>query len=71
LITKSSNSFRSHPDHFLFESLPGAGKQLSPRLLAVFGSDRARWAAPMDIQKFSGIAPVMNAAENQSGFIAR
>ena len=51
--------FKSHPDHFLFESFPGAGKQLGPRLLAVFGSDRARWAAPMDIQKFSGIAPVI------------
>jgi transposase len=51
--------FQSHPDHLLFESFPGAGKQLGPRLLAVFGSDRARWAASMDIQKFSGIAPVI------------
>lgn len=51
--------FKSHPDHLLFESFPGAGKQLGPRLLAVFGSDRTRWAAPMDIQKFSGIAPVI------------
>jgi len=51
--------FKSHPDHSLFESFPGAGKQLGPRLLAVFGSDRTRWATPLDIQKFSGIAPVI------------
>jgi hypothetical protein len=34
--------FKSHPDHFLFESLPGAGEQLAPRLFAVFGSNRSR-----------------------------
>ena len=52
-------AFKSHSDHFLFESFPGAGEQLGPRLLALFGSDRSRWAASMDIQKFSGIAPVI------------
>jgi transposase len=51
--------FKSHPDHFLFESLPGAGKQLAPRLFAVFGSNRSRWADATDIQKYSGIAPVV------------
>ena len=42
-----------------FESLPGAGQQFGPRLLALFGSDRSRWAGSMDIQKFSEIAPVI------------
>ena len=51
--------FKSHPDHFLFESLPGAGEQLAPRLFAVFGSNRSRWADATDIQKYSGIAPVV------------
>ena len=51
--------FKSHPDHFLFESLPGAGAQLAPRLLSLFGSDRSRWADAADIQKYSGIAPVI------------
>jgi transposase len=51
--------FKSHPDHFLFESLPGAGEQLAPRLLSLFGSDRSRWADATDIQKYSGIAPVI------------
>jgi transposase len=51
--------FQSHPDHFLFESFPGAGEQLAPRLLSLLGSDRSRWADATDIQKYSGIAPVV------------
>ena len=47
-----------HPDHAIFDSFPGAGDFLAPRLLAVFGSDRERWNNASDIQKFSGIAPV-------------
>jgi len=56
---KIKELFKSHPDHFLFESLPGAGEQLAPRLLSLFGSDRSRWADATDIQKYSGIAPVV------------
>jgi hypothetical protein len=39
---KIKELFKSHPGHFLFENLPGAGEQLAPRLLSFFGSDRAR-----------------------------
>jgi len=35
--------FRKHPDRPLFESLPGAGAALAPRLLAAFGADRDRF----------------------------
>jgi transposase len=56
---KIKELFKSHPDHFLFESLPGAGAQLAPRLLSLFGSDRSRWADAAEIQKHSGIAPVI------------
>jgi transposase len=56
---KIKELFKSHPDHFLFESFPGAGEQLAPRLLSLFGSDRTRWKDATDIQKYSGIAPVV------------
>jgi len=39
---KIKELFKSHPDHFLFEALPGAGEKLAPRLLVLFGSDRSR-----------------------------
>jgi hypothetical protein len=32
---------------------------LAPRLLAAFGSLRERYATAADMQKFSGIAPVL------------
>ena len=56
---KIKDLFKSHPDHFLFENLPGAGEQLAPRLLSLFGSNRLRWVDATDIQKYSGIAPVI------------
>ncbi len=49
----------AHPDFFIFESLPGAGAVLAPRLLAAFGSQRDRYASADEVQKYSGIAPVM------------
>jgi transposase len=51
--------FKAHPDHSLFASFPGAGEQLAPRLLAFFGADRSRWGDCAEIQKYSGIAPVI------------
>src|ERR1700736_2854158 len=48
----------AHPDFFIFESLPGAGAALAPRLLAAFGSQRDRYGSADEVQKHSGIAPV-------------
>jgi hypothetical protein len=31
--------FKSHPDHDLFGSLPGAGPKFAPRLLSEIGDD--------------------------------
>jgi len=50
--------FQKHPDRQVFESLPGAGAVLAPRLLAAFGADRERWESAAEIQTLSGIAPV-------------
>ena len=33
----------AHPDFFIFNSLPGAGPVMAPRLLAAFGSQRERY----------------------------
>lgn len=50
--------FEQHPDKEIFESLPGAGKTIGPRLLAALGTDRARFESASEIQQLSGIAPV-------------
>lgn len=49
----------AHPDYAIFQSFPGAGPVLAPRLLAAFGSYRDRYHTADEIQKFSGIAPVL------------
>src|ERR1700724_1095703 len=47
-----------HPDFFIFESLPGAGAVMAPRLLAAFGSQRERYGKAGEVQSYTGIAPV-------------
>src|SRR5690606_30573108 len=50
--------FDEHEDAELFNSFPGSGKALAPRLLTLFGSERDRFESAEDIQLLSGIAPV-------------
>jgi hypothetical protein len=50
--------FETHPDQALFDSLPGAGKKLAPRLLSIFGTDRERYESSHAISQLSGAAPV-------------
>jgi transposase len=50
----------SHADFGIFDSFPGAGLALAPRLLAAFGSDRSRFASAAEVQTLSGIAPVVS-----------
>jgi transposase len=56
--------FLTHEDHALFESLPGAGKRLAPRLLAELGDDRSRYTNCTQIQALAGTAPVLYQSGN-------
>lgn len=58
--------FAEHPDADFFDALPGSGPALAPRLLAVFGSDRERFATATDLQNLSGIAPVTERSGNST-----
>ena len=51
-------AFQQHPDHLIFEALPGAGPVLAPRLLASMGSDRDRFGSAHNLQRYTGVAPV-------------
>jgi len=50
--------YASHPEQALFDSLPGAGPALAPRLLVAMGTDRTRFSSADEVATFSGIAPV-------------
>jgi len=51
-----------HPDAPIFESLPGAGEALAPRLIVAFGTQRDRYPKTDDMERYSGIAPVKEAS---------
>jgi transposase len=57
---------QSHPDYALFEALPGAGPALAPRLLVAFGEQRERYGSAQEMQKYAGIAPVLERSGKQS-----
>jgi transposase len=58
--------FHALDDAPIFESLPGAGKQLAPRLLVAFGEDRQRYNIADAMCQYSGIAPVTERSGNKS-----
>lgn len=58
--------FKALDDAPLFETLPGAGKQLAPRLLIAFGEDRSRFESSDALCRYSGIAPVTERSGNKS-----
>lgn len=48
-----------HEDIALFQTLPGAGQSLAPRLLVAFGEQRDRFTNAAELQKYAGVAPVL------------
>jgi hypothetical protein len=58
---------KAHTDYSIFDSLPGAGEVMVPRLIAAFGTKRDRFSNASQVQSFSGIAPVKETAATASG----
>jgi len=50
--------YEKQPDSEIFNSFPGAGPVLGPRLQAAMGSDRKRFDSSREVAEYSGIAPV-------------
>jgi transposase len=51
--------FRQHTDYEIFASLPGAGPVFGPRLLVAFGTNRKRYDSADEVNRLSGVAPVL------------
>jgi len=51
--------FRKHSEYEIFESLPGAGPVFGPRLLVAFGTNRERFKTADEVNRLSGVAPVL------------
>jgi transposase len=50
--------FNEHPEAKIFDSFPGAGPVLAPRLTGFFGTDRSRFLSAGSVANFTGIGPV-------------
>lgn len=59
LDEKIKVAFQSHPNFAVFDSFPGAGAALGPRLMVAFGTQTGRFSSAQDVQSFTGIAPVV------------
>lgn len=59
------SAFAAHPEAPLFRDLPGAGRQLAPRLCVAFGTDRSVYPDPASLQKYAGLAPVREKSGQQ------
>jgi transposase len=51
--------YRKLNDRVIFDSLPGAGPQMAPRILVAFGENRERYSDANELHKYCGIAPVV------------
>ena len=63
--------FAQQADAFIWESFPGAGPTLAPRLYCAFGSERSRYQSAAAIQQYSGIAPVTERSGKNQHWIHR
>ena len=63
--------FARHADAFIWESFPGAGPTLAPRLCCALGSERSRYQNAAAIQQYSGIAPVIERSGKNQHWIHR
>jgi transposase len=60
------SQFETHPDAKLFQSLPGAGPKLAPRLFTILGEERGQYDSAAALQKLGGVAPVTEQSGNKS-----
>jgi transposase len=59
LEARIAAAFAVHPRAELFAALPGAGPALAPRLLVAFGDQLERYPTAASLQKYAGVAPVL------------
>lgn len=63
--------YDTHPDKDIFDSFPGSGDALGPRLLSAWGTDRDRYESAESMQKYSGTAPITKASGKSKIVIRR
>ena len=57
--TKLKQHYEKNIDHLVFDSFPGSGPVMGPRLMAFFGNDRSKFGDVREALQHSEIAPVL------------
>ena len=51
-------TYKTHPDAEIYDSFPGAGRALAPRIAVALGEDRTKFDSAVAILNLTGVAPV-------------
>lgn len=63
--------FRVQAEAPIFQSFPGAGRCLAPRLVALWGADRDRFQDAQEVAQWTGVAPVRIISGQQCRIVFR
>jgi transposase len=69
--SKIEQLFARNSDASIWQSFPGAGPTLAPRLACAFGTQRSRYQSAASIQQYSGIAPVLETSGKNQLWVHR
>jgi transposase len=69
--SKIEQLFARNSDASIWQSFPGAGPILAPRLCCAFGTQRSRYQSAASIQQYSGIAPVLEKSGQNQHWVHR
>jgi transposase len=69
--SKIEHLFVQHQDALIWQSFPGAGPTLAPRLACAFGTQRSRYESATAIQQYSGVAPVQEKSGKNQHWVHR
>ncbi|MEH6552395.1 MAG: IS110 family transposase [Pseudomonadales bacterium] len=58
--------YKKQSDSTIFDSFPGAGPQLAPRILVAFGTNRDRYQTAAEVQMYTGVSPVIERSGQKS-----
>lgn len=66
LDTIIRQAYKKQSDSKIYDSFPGAGPKLAPRLLVAFGTNRDRYQRAQQLQMYAGISPVIERSGQKS-----
>ncbi len=58
--------YKQQSDAIIFDSFPGAGPKLAPRILVAFGTNRDRYHTAAEVQMYVGVSPVIERSGQKS-----